>query len=247
MELIKRYGLSFYEMASDNSDDAYLAAKRLLESLFFQLSKLSTKFCNEKYDFCDLPYTYTERRLDSVLLPALSKICDSLVLTELPVDRKLKGDLSKGRIDYWCIFEGYSFIIELKQSYDDFGTDKTRKNSIQKRWKTMIEQLDSVKLEARAYEEKTKGVIRIGIHMITSYTSKVPTQELVASFNKEKIFEIAQRFQKDISKKTPAHKTDLLLCWKIPPRIVKSNDYMTFPALWLAATIYPPIIHAGIK
>lgn len=127
MELIKRYGLSFYEMASDNSDDAYLAAKRLLESLFFQLSKLSTKFCNEKYDFCDLPYTYTERRLDSVLLPALSKICDSLVLTELPVDRKLKGDLSKGRIDYWCIFEGYSFIIELKQSYDDFGTDKTRK------------------------------------------------------------------------------------------------------------------------
>ena len=247
MEPIKKYGLSFYEMAPDRSDDAYLAAKRLLENLFFLLSKLSTKFCNEKYDFCDMPYTYTERRLDSVLLPALSKICDSLVLTELPVDRKLKGDLFKGRIDYWCIYEGYSFIIELKQSYDDFETTTTRKNSIQKRWKTMIEQLDSVKSEARAYEEKTKGVIRIGIHMITSYTSKVPTQELVVGFNKEKIFEIAQRFQKDISKKTPAHKTDLLLCWKIPPRIVKSNDYMTFPALWLAATIYPPIIHAGIK
>lgn len=100
MKSLRKYGLKFYEEAVECEDEAYLVAKRLVEELFCQLSKLSTKYCNDI--FCDMPYAYTERRLDSVLLPVLSKMCDSMVLTEYPVSRTQQEDQSAGRIDYWC-------------------------------------------------------------------------------------------------------------------------------------------------
>ena len=68
MELKRSHGLSFYEleMTPENCSESYTIAREFVENLFFLMSKLSTKLCNQQYDFCDLPYTYTERRLDSV-------------------------------------------------------------------------------------------------------------------------------------------------------------------------------------
>ena len=246
MDVKKKYGLTFFEYKGEGNDKAYLVAQEFVEELFFLMSKLSTRFCNDKYDFCDLPYTYTESRIDSVLLPALSKLCNSLVLTELPVERKLKGELSAGRIDYWCIYKDYSFIIELKQGFDDFETDNTRQKAFLENWAVMIEQLDSVKSEAKGYEEKTKGIIRLGLHIITSYSKKSPTSEVVSSFDAARIEDIAARFLRDSKKKTPSRKPDTILCWKIPQRIVKEGG-ITYPGLWCVSKIYPPIIHGGAK
>ena len=82
MKEIKKHGLSFVEMESNTEkNDSFNIAKELIENLFFDMAKLSTKYCNGI--FCDLPYTYSERRLDCVLLPALSKLCNSLVMVEV--------------------------------------------------------------------------------------------------------------------------------------------------------------------
>ena len=78
MEIIKKYNLSFVETFSGNDEgESFVVAKDLVNNLFFSMSKLCTKYSNDT--FCDLPYTYRERQLDSVLLPALSKLCNSMV------------------------------------------------------------------------------------------------------------------------------------------------------------------------
>lgn len=184
MREIKKHGLSFVETESNiEENEEFNIAKELIENLFFDMAKLSTKYC------CYLPYTYSERRLDSVLLPALSKLCNSMVLVEVPAIRECANgrfnvEKSNGRIDYWCIYKNYSFVIELKHSFDCFTTNSTKEDRVVSRWIEMHKQLQSLKKDVKGYTEKTKGVIRIGLHMITSY-SKKSRQTIVERIQKQ--------------------------------------------------------------
>lgn len=246
MKELKKHGLSFVEMEMVSEGENYRVAKELIENLFFDMAKLSTKYDNAI--FCDLPYTYSERRLDSVLLPALSKLCETKVLVEYPTtrqcaNRRFQVDESSGRIDYWCIYKNYSFIIELKHSFDCFTTDSTRERIVIEPWLKMHEQLQSIKQEVKDYEEATKGVVRLGLHIITSYSDKPPCNPLIKQF-RDCIPETSDRLLKDLSKKYPSLKPDLLICWKIPTKIVM-DDNQTFPGLWAVAKIYPAIKHHG--
>ena len=66
MEIINKHRLSFVETFSENEEgESFLVAKELVNNLFFEMAKLCTKYSNET--LCDLPYTYRERQLDSVL------------------------------------------------------------------------------------------------------------------------------------------------------------------------------------
>ena len=247
MKEIKRYGLSFLEKSLDKNEDSYIIAKELIENVFFEISKLSTKYCNEI--FYDLPYTYSERRIDSVLLPALSKLCNSMVLVELPVlrycsNKHFNKEESNGRIDYWCIYKGYSFVIELKLSFDCFTTSNTRISKVAARWIKMHEQLESVKNEIKEYEENTNGVIRIGLHIITSYADRPPSKQLISHF-KESIPETFERLLRDVSKQHPSLSPDMIICWKIPQKIILKDDFQTFPGMWIMAKVYKPISHRG--
>lgn len=248
MEPISKHGLSFFEMASEIEGEDYAVAKELVENLFYDMAFLSTKYDNDQ--FCDLPYTYRERQLDSILLPALSKLCDSKVFVELPTrrqcsNRRFQVDESSGRIDYWCLYKDYSFVIELKHSYDCFTTDTTREDTVTERWIKMNEQLQSIAKDARRYSEATKGVIRIGLHIITSYSDKNPDNQLINSF-KESIPGTFDRFTRDLGKRYPSLRPNVLICWKIPSRIVMDLD-QSFPGLWCIGKVYPAIKHQGAK
>ena len=87
MRDIPRHNLSFSEEVVENGNEAFDIAKDLIENLFFDMSKLCTNYCDEAL-LWDPPYTYSERRLDCVLLPVLSKLCNSLVFTEYPTRRQ---------------------------------------------------------------------------------------------------------------------------------------------------------------
>lgn len=247
MGTIRRNGLSFLEMTSENKNEYFIIAKELIENLFFDMSKLSTNYCNDF--FCELPYIFSERTLSSILLPALSKLCNSLVFAEMPTvrccsNKRFKVDETTGRIDYWCIYKGYSFVIEVKHSFDCFTTNKTREGKVTRRWIKMNEQLESIKEDIKTYEEKTKGIIRIGLHFVTSYSDKPSNKELIAQFT-QSIPNTFTRLLKDMSKRYPSLRPDMIICWKIPPRIVLDYDIRTFPGLWLMAKIYNPINHFG--
>ena len=247
MEIIKKYNLSFVETFSGNDEgESFVVAKDLVNNLFFSMSKLCTKYSNDT--FCDLPYTYRERQLDSVLLPALSKLCNSMVFAELPVKRECNNrnfniEESSGRLDYWCIYKGYSFVIELKHSYDCFTTPNTREGVVTERWLKMNEQLQSLDKEIKHYEENTKGVIKIGLHIVTSYSDKAPDNKLFIQFQ-DSIPMTFDRMQKDLCKRKLSLKPNLMICWKIPKNIVFKSEH-TFPGLWAFAKIYPVIKHKG--
>ncbi|MGM9764429.1 MAG: hypothetical protein ACI3ZQ_10465 [Candidatus Cryptobacteroides sp.] len=232
----------------DRTDDVYIVTKEFVEKLFCGVSKLSTRYDNDI--FSELPYIYTERRLDCVILPVLSKICKGLVLDEYPVQRqcstnKFYVDNSAGRIDYWCVYGGYSFVIELKHSFDCFTTERTSESKVIKSWYKMNEQLESIKKKVRFFEEKTKGVILLGLHFITSYSDRVPNEILTRQF-KKKIPEIMGRLPKDVSKRYPSLKPEIIIGWSIPAKIVLNGE-LTFPGLWAMAKISDAIQHHGSR
>lgn len=244
-----RRGLSFEEkVVSKREDLDFLVAKDFVENLFFDMAKMSTKYCNK--EFYDVPYTYRERVLDSVLLPVLSNLCDSRVLVELPVtrecdNRRFHVEKSSGRIDYWCIYKNFSIIIELKHSFDCFTTPDTRERIVTQRWLKMNEQLESIKDDVNQFTEETKGIIRIGLHIVTSYSDRFHSKALIKEF-KEGVNNTFERFSHDLSKPYPSLRPDLIICWKIPPRIIlDEREYQTFAGLWCIAKIYPTIRHKG--
>jgi hypothetical protein len=108
----------------------------------------------------------------------------------------------------------------------------------------MNEQLESVKSEIKEFEEKTKGVIRIGIHLITSYSDKSPSRQLISQF-RNSIPETFERLSRDVSKQYPSLAPDVIICWKVPQKIVLEDGCQTFPGLWIMSKIYPAIKHRG--
>ena len=163
---------------------------------------------------------------------------------------KFVGSDSYGRIDYWCIYKGYSFVIELKQSFDCFLSDNTRAR-LRKSWKKMNEQLFTIENDVRQYTELTKGVIRIGLHIITSYSDKEPSKILIDKY-KEKISSIIERLPSQVikidGKNFPSLKPNILIGWVIPDKIVlDERAWETIPGIWAMAKVLPPIQHSGYK
>ena len=111
--------ISQHEGESEHQIVAYEFVKKLL----LGVSQHFLKFYSTKYDFVDFPFTYRERQLDSLILPCISFLCNGIAIAEYPVSRNCKHDDgekydTQGRIDYWCIYKGFTFVIEVKHSYD---------------------------------------------------------------------------------------------------------------------------------
>jgi hypothetical protein len=64
----------------------------------------------------------------------------------------------------------------------------------------MNEQLQSLDKEIKHYEENTKGVIKIGLHIVTSYSDKAPDNKLFIQFQ-DSIPMTFDRMQKDLCKR----------------------------------------------
>ena len=249
LELIQKKGIKLFLMKSENTEEFYTIGKSFIIDLLNGMGKLSIKY--SKHQQIDLPYIYGERQLDSIILPTLSNICNGAVLAELPAKRNcfLKNheiENSSGRIDYWCIYKDYSIVLEVKHSFDAFLTNKTRERKVIKNWEYMtIEQLQSIKNEVKLFEEHTKGVIRLGLHFITSYSDKKPTKDLIKEYE-SKLPHILNRLQNDISRCKPSYTNpNLMACW-LPPTQIVLNREQTFPGIILMSKIFKPILHKGI-
>ena len=243
-------GLEFRVSYNNVKEEAQKVAKELVRNLMYEMAKHCTLFNNDRYQFHDLPYSYRERQLDGVLLPALHKLCHGLVMTEIPLDRKERDEdfqlyKSKGRGDYWCIYKEYSVVIELKHSYDNMNTTTTNKERVIGRWQEMNEQLKDAESYYRTFGEKTKGVIRLGLHVISSYTTKDKVEEEILKF-RESADTIYKRLMDDLWDTKPTTKPDMAICWMIPDRLIIGYEDI-IPGLWLFAKFYDPIKHKGSK
>ena len=236
----------------ENNEESYLVAYSLVRNLLVGIAKRARKYLSNEnhYDFADYPFTYRERQLDSILLPELSDRCDGYVFAEYPVTRNCrkkdyKAKNSKGRIDYWCIYKDYSFAIEVKHSYDNYSSGKVKDETL-RRWKTMTHyQLQSIDKDLMSFDEKTKGIIPLALHFITSESSEYPTNEQQINYKsqeKEMLIRIHDKMKR-------IAEPDLISLWEIDNDMYinyQSNGF-AYPGLILVSKFYNLIHHKGSK
>lgn len=238
-----------------NGEEDVLVAYSFVKELFTRVCKRSLLFYNNKYEIIEYPFLFRERQLDSVVLPVISELCNGLVIAEYPVIREscIKGyekDNSNGRIDYWCIYKDYSFVIEMKHSYDAFKTETTNDERLIHRWKTMtVSQLQDIRDELKQFEENTKGIIRLGIHFVTPYCDRDRNKDdFKYYFNSQK--DILKRLSEHVSRSKPKTTTpNFMASWALPDK----KDYLevpykgTYPGLMLLGKMFPAILHKGAR
>ena len=248
LEQIRKANLRILLTKSESIEEYYKVGRSFIIDLLSGIGKLSMKY--RQFQLIDFPYLYGERQLSSVILPTLSKICDGAVLAELPARRNCRLqnheiENSSGRIDYWCIYKDYSIALEVKHSYDAFLSDITRESRVVNRWEYMtIDQLQSIKEDVKYFEEPTKGILRIGLHFVISYSDKHPTKDLVKEYE-NKLPDILNRLQNDLCKRKPTITTpDFMACWLPPTQMVLEGEG-TYPGIILVGKIFKPIVHKG--
>ena len=239
-----RNSQSFLFSAKESDEAYYDVAYELTKKLFIGMAKQALAFNSTKYDIYEPPFVFRERQLDTLIMPVLASLCKGLAFAEYPMTRncKKKGleiEDSQGRIDYWCIYKDYSVVIEVKHSYDNFETSCTNDERLLQRWRTMnVVQLGNVKDEIKHFEEKTKGVIRLGLHFITSPSDNIRE----AYISQERV--MLDRLYKDL--KTVAS-PDFMSVWEIDKDMVYYNNDRAYPGLIVMAKFFKDIKHKGSK
>ena len=97
------------------------------------------------------------------------------------------------------------------------------------------------------FNEKTKGVIRIGLHFITPYSNRDNDTNDVALFESRQK-EILKRLARDVSRCKPRTTTpNFLASWVLPDdkKYFEVSYKGTYPGLLLLGKIYSPIAHEG--
>lgn len=229
------------------SDDEYMiVAHDFLQKLFREFARLCMQCYRPDMNAAYMPYYFSERRLDTAILPALSKICDGVVLTELPVVREESGEVvgsGHGRLDYWCIYRGYTFVIEMKGTRAQVD-GCVREHSVKQRWGTMIKQLENVKAECHYNEETTKGVIRLGLHFISAFSPEPMCDSDVRAYRRD-IKNTLNTFCQEITKKhhKSAYTPTYAAAWLIPDDMVCADGERTYPGVMLLAKVFKDIKH----
>ena len=106
---------------------------------------------------------------------------------------------------------------------------------------------DGLELAQKYFSENTKGVIRIGLHFITPYSSRDNDMNDVTFFESSQK-DILKRLARDVSRHKPKTTTpNFLASWVLPDE----NKYFevsykgTYPGLLLLGKIYSSIAHEG--
>ena len=221
----------FLFSAKESDEEYYDVAYELTKNLFIGMAKRSLAFNSSKYEIYEPPFVFRERQLDTLIMPVLSTLCKGLAFAEYPMTRnsKKKGleiEDSQGRIDYWCIYKDYSVVIEVKHSYDNFETSCTNNERLLQRWRTMnIVQLENVKDDIKHYEEKTKGVIRLGLHFVTSQSSTNPSDDIREIYISQER-EMLERLYKDLKTVVPP---DFMSVWELDKDMVYYQNDRAYP------------------
>lgn len=248
-EPLQKSHIKLWVSKSKGKEKFYKVGRDFVIDLLCGMAKLAIKYYES--DFIDFSYTYGERQLTSLILPTLSKMSNGAVMSELPIrrDRHLKNvelNNASGRLDYWCVYENFSFVIEVKHSFDAFLNFQITCQEDIANWEYMNTiQLKSLDKELKKWKDGTKGKIRIGLHFITSYTQKELTEkqqiDTIKQYKKD-IPSMLERLYADFGMNKKATTPDVMACWMPPQEAILANDTKSlFPGLIVMAKLFRPL------
>ncbi|MCL4299447.1 MAG: hypothetical protein KJ077_27170 [Anaerolineae bacterium] len=122
------------------------AAAEFLEGVVEEFARASRRYFELANE---LPFIYRERQTHSVLLPAVAKVADA-VLVETPVTRRVNRQDSYGWVDYWACFQDVDFFIEVKHRWHAVRANKVNTDT-HNGWQDLTDQLDSLPPGAKEY------------------------------------------------------------------------------------------------
>jgi hypothetical protein len=142
--------------------------------------------CSKFYDAVkDIPFTYRERQIHSMLLPAIAKISQA-AFVEQPINRKINGNSQYGWIDYWVYYEPFVFLIELKHGWHSLKSQKIRQSTLQS-WRKAIEQTEAItRSEAKSISVDPNRILKISLMIVTYYQGS-HTLEKLTPLNKNDV------------------------------------------------------------
>ncbi len=114
---------------------ASIAAPKFLDEFLLQF----VKQCNKYYKATDdIPFTYRELQMHSVMLPAMDRAADA-VFVEQPINKNGRA----GRLDYLVLSSNQVYLIELKHGWMAYKTDKVTE-SVQNKWEDAVNSLKQI-------------------------------------------------------------------------------------------------------
>ena len=168
-KLIRNVGKINY-ISSLKDGEGIRVANDFMKLLIEEFSKQSSLYMRNTEE---VPFTYGEKQLHSIIAPALSRITSEFLM-ESPVKRKWSSEYSAdyndshGWVDYWCRYRNTSFLIELKHGFIATKSGKVREG-VKEDWKKALSQLNVIEEEAKNYIEYCNGVFRLALHVLPLY------------------------------------------------------------------------------
>ena len=117
-------------------------------------------------------------------------------------------------------------------------------SSVVKRWKSMVDQLESETNECKESLETTKGVIRLGLHFITNVDYEQPTEEKITAYRRtinERLNDMYDRIHKEYN--SPKYDPSYAAAWMVPDEVAQLFDDETDYGVILLAKVFRVIKH----
>jgi len=147
----------------------------------FDSSKQFIKLCAKYYDVvkADFPFIFGEQQLNSVLLPAFSKVSNA-TLAEQPIFRKEKKNiLNSGWLDFWILYKSNIFLVEVKHGWTALES-KTIRRETQRKWNDSVKQIQNIpQSEIEKLNFSGRNLIKIAYMVIPFYKSSNDAEKLV--------------------------------------------------------------------
>lgn len=143
------------------------------------------------------PLYYREKKLMSIIFPALYKISPNVVLEHEFCQRIKEGNKRKSSryLDVWFADKNLKniFLIEFKHGWDYLNSDKIDTNSTN-RWRNLEKQLDDITKEIVEEElrlENESNIYKVGLYFMPTFNnSEVECEFDAETYHKERKFNL---------------------------------------------------------
>ncbi len=209
---------------------ASIATPKFLNEFLLQF----VKQCNKYYKATDdIPFTYRELQMHSVMLPAMDRVSDAAF-----VEQPIKKDGRAGRLDYLVLSGNLVYLIELKHGWMAHKTNKVTV-SVQNKWTNAVNSLKQINWkDAFELYPAIKTVAKISLMVTPMYSeSKHPEKLRNQSYSLNTIYKKYDDFGKHLNPKP--HWTGI---WAGNEELTKAKSlsdgrYQCYPAVALIAHI----------
>lgn len=147
--------------------------RRFLKEMAVTYAK---KCCSYTDVVGELPFTYRERQINSIMVPAIMAHADA-ALMEQPITRKSKKGLSHGWLDYWIIYKSSVFLIEVKHAWKAWDIDTVRQRT-QDQWQKAAEQLIQIKKDEVEGLAISRTAVKVALMVVPFYKSSTDVNKL---------------------------------------------------------------------